>query len=194
MIGSRKVTLQFSVNWLLGICGVAILLIVAYVLWPTWRSILVFATPVLGGAGVLIAALNALDSRISQLQQSRQAVALDFILRWLSSEFHNAKKTSRDVMKYFREHPGVGDQKQYLEADADRFAQATDVLNLFEAMAIAVRTEMADASIVYRFFRSYALAYWHVMKGVIEARRAEKENTRLYQEYEWLFGQWSPKD
>ncbi|SRR6266566_3679524 len=194
MIGSRKVTLQFSVNWLLSIIGVAIVLIVAWVIWPTWRSTLTFAAPVLGGSAALIAAFNALDSRVSQLLQARKAVALDFILRWLSSEFHDAKKISREVMTYFRAHPTVGDQKAYLEGDPDRFARATDVLNLFEAMAIAVRTEMADFAIVHRFFRSYALAYWHVMEGVIKARRAEKENTRLYQEYEWLFGQWSPKD
>jgi len=94
-------------------------------------------------------------------------------------------------MEFFRQNPGVVDQKKHLNEDANRFAGATDVLNLFETMSIAIQTEMAEETILFRFFRSYALGYWHVMEAVIKARRAEKENSRLYQEYEWLFAHWS---
>jgi hypothetical protein len=191
MIGSRRITLKFPVNWLLAICGLAIALIVAYIEKPDWRPFLLFSAAVVGGAAALIAASNALDTRISQIEQTRKAVALDFILRWLGSDFNEAKKTSREVMEYFRQHPGVADQKTYLNADADRFAGATDVLNLFETMSIAIQTGMAEETILFRFFRSYTLGYWHVMEAVIKARRAEKENSRLYQEYEWLFDHWS---
>ena len=69
-------------------------------------------------------------------------------------------------------------------------ANLIDVLNLIEAMAIAVETTIADEEILKRFFRSIVLEYWHITGPFIEARRAEVNNPRLFLETEWLFQRW----
>ncbi len=191
MIGSRKVTLQFSLNWLICVCLVALGLILAFIFGPErWRPILVFTAAILGGSGALIAAINALDSRVAKVEQARRATALDFVHKWNDPQFFHAKKSGREILRALREQETVEDQKRYLEEDPTRLANLFDVLNLFEGMSIAIQTNIADEEAAKRFFRSLVIEYWHITEGFIKARRAERQNVRLLQEFEWLFSQW----
>lgn len=61
-----------------------------------------------------------------------------------------------------------------------------DLLNLFEVLAIAIKMNLADEEICKMFFRTIVGRYWHLGEGYIRKRRAERENSRLFQEMEWL--------
>lgn len=191
MVGSRNITLQFSVNWLASIMVLAVVLVLLFIFGPaTWRPILIFTAPVLGGAGALIVAFNAVESRTAQVQQAKKAAALEFNLRWLDPALFHAKKNGRQIVKYFKDHPHVEEQKRYLDAEPVLLANLLDVLNIFEAMSIAVQMEMADEEILKRAFRSLVVEYWHVTGDFVKGRRAERQNARLFQDLEWLFNRW----
>ncbi len=190
MAVSKQVTLRFSVNWLSAVGVVAIGLVVAFVLKPTWHETLIFAAAVAAGAGTLILAFSALDAAASQVYQQKQAVGLEFLTRWLDPPFFHAKKNGREIIKYFREHPNVDEQKEYLDGDPVMLANLFDVLNFFECASIATQTGMAEEEVIKRAFRSLVLEYWHVTGDFVKARRAERANARLFQELEWLFNRW----
>src|SRR6185503_21160021 len=158
MIGSRTVTLRFSVNWLIGIFVIAGGLIVAF-LWGSeaWRPSLIFTAAVLGGAGTLMAAFNALDTRVARLEQAKKAVSLQFICRWLAPEFYHAKKECRETVTALKQRPRHEDQKAFLDEDPKRLANLIDVCNVFEALGIAIDTDIADEELAKRFFSSVLL-------------------------------------
>lgn len=190
MIGSRTVTLRFSLNWLLAVGGLAVLLVVLYATLPAWRLILVFTAPVVGGAAALIAAFNALEARAAEGARAKKAVALDFIHRWVDPGLRDLKQRGRGILRHFQEHPGIEEQTAYVANDPARLADLLDVLNIFENLAIAIRSELADEEIARRFFRTILLEYWHSAEAFIKTRRAERQNTVLYRELEWLFDRW----
>lgn len=191
MIGSRKITLQFSVNWLVGICLVALGLILAFILGPeSWRPTLIFTAAVLGGAGALIAAVNALDSRIAQVQQATMAVSLDFINRWNDPQFFHAKKNGREVVTELRQRQTPDEQIKYLQEVSIRYSNLLEVLNVFEGLSGAIQMGIADEETAKRFFRSIVLEYWHVTEGFIKQRRTERQNVRMLRDFEWLSNRW----
>jgi len=191
VIGSRKITLQFSVTWLVGICLVALGLILAFILGQeSWRPTLIFTAAVFGGAGALIAAVNALDSRIAQGQQARMAVSLDFINRWNDPQFFHAKRNGREVVSELRQRQTPDEQMKYLQEDRARYSNLLDVLNVFEGLSGAIQMGIADEETAKRFFRSIVLEYWHVTQGFIKQRRAERQNARMLRDFEWLFNRW----
>lgn len=189
-IGRRKIILQFSVNWLATIGVLALGLVAAFVLEPLWRPVLIFTAPVLGGAAALVAAFNAIEARSSQTEQSKKAEALRFIHRWLDPQLYHAKRNCHQILQHFKDHHRVEDQKAFLDGDSSRQPNLFDILNLFEAMSIAIQEGMADEVILKRFFRSILLQFWHISEAFVRARRAERENTRLLQEVEVLFVKW----
>jgi len=191
LIGSRKVTFSIALNWLVAIGVGAVGLIALYILMPSWRTELLFIAPVLGGSAALVAAFNAIDSRAAQGRHSRKTISLEFVHCWLAPTLHHAKKNSREIVNYLRDHPQVEEQKKYLTEDPTRLANLFDVLNIFEAMSITVQQEMADEEVLKLFFRSLVVEYWHASVSFVKARRAERQNVRLLKEVEWLFNRWN---
>jgi len=190
MIGSRKLKLEFSVNWLVCIIILAVGLITAYILCPAWNDQLKFSAAVIAGAAAMIAAANALDARQAGVDQAKKSTSLDFVHRWNDPLFFHAKKNGREIILHLKTLRTPADQKAYLEEDPTRLANILDVLNFFEAMGVAIQTDIADEETARRFFRSVAVEYWHSTADFIQARRADKQNMRLGQELEWLFKQW----
>ncbi len=191
MIGSRTITLRFPVNWLVAIVIFAIAFVLVYILGPErWHPFVIFGTSVAGGSAALIAAANALDARVSGVQQARITAALGFIASWLNPHFFHAKTSGRQILNWFKEHPNGREQLQYVDADPTLRANLSDVLNVFEALAIAIDVGMIDEEVAKRFFRSIVREWWHQTESYIKARRAERDNTRLFKEFEWLFERW----
>ena len=190
MIGSKKITVQFKLNWLVVIVVFAVLLIVTYIFVPTdSRPSLIFAVSVLAGAALLIGAINALDSRYAQLQQSKAVAALEYIHRWTDPHFFHAKVNGRDIIQALKGKT-EDEQYAYVKQEPTRLANLIDVLNFFESMSIAIQKDIADDEIVKLFFRSILTEYWHGAEGFIKKRRAERNNARLAQEIEWLYERW----
>ncbi len=191
MIGSRRITLQFSVNWLVGISGAAIGLILVFIFAPdSWRPALIFTAAVLGGTGALVTAVNALDARAIAVEHAKMARAFDFIQRWNDPQFFYAKKNGREILAEFKKRLTVEAQKAYLQEDPTRLANLLDVLNVFEALSTAIQIRIADEQAAKRFFRSILLEYWHTTESFVKSRRTERLNPRMLQEMEWLFNQW----
>ncbi len=191
MLGSRKITLQFSVNWLIGIVSVALAHLAAFIWGPeSWHQSLIFSAAVLGGSGTLIAALNALDTRVASLEQAKKATALDFINRWNDPSFYHAKKGGREILEEIKKVSTVDEQWKYVQADPVRLANLISVLNFFETVSIGIQTGLADGPLAKQFFRAIALEYWRQTEGMVKKRRADRGNDRLFHEFECLYGQW----
>lgn len=187
----RELTLRFSVNWLLLIVILAAALIVGFaVLGDRWRPLLVFAASVIAGASALLTAANALDARLAQLQQDRARVAVEFICRWNDPTFFYAKRSGRETLAKLRTLKTPEEKLAYVEEDPTRLANLLDMLNFFECLSIAVQTGVAEEDTARRFFRSISVEYWHAVEDFVRKRRAERQNTRLSQEMEWLFNRW----
>jgi len=182
----RILELKFSINWLRWIIYAALLLIVAYGVFPKSHDVLVFVAAVLGGIGVLISAMNEIDTRREEIGDGRARGALRFISDWNSPDFYHAKNKGRELLDHFEKN-GF-DNCQFVE---ERLQNLMDVLNFFEQMSIAIELGHADNAIARRFFKSIALHYWQITKPWIEKRRATKNNPRLICEFETLAKNWS---
>lgn len=197
-IGSKTISLKIPVNWLWGIVTLAIVLIVAFVLVPAAvRPMLVFGAAVLAGAATLTTAVNNVDQRAAQAEKAseaakdvRVAAALEFFYRWIHPHFYHCKKNGREILKYFKDNPSIDVQTQYLKEDPSKYGNLIDVLNTFEALAIAIDMKAVDDETAKRFFRSIVLEYWHLSEGVLKKSRAEHNNARLYKEFESLYDRW----
>ncbi len=190
MIGSHKINLRISVNWLVLVLLLAISLIIAYIfISQDLRHYIVFSASVLAGAGAALAAVNALDARFAQLQQSKALNALDFAHKWTDPALFHARKAGRETLQFFKGKTLV-QQKAYLDEDATRLANLIDVLNFFETLSVAIHKDIADEEMSRRWFRSVLNEYWHTAQDFVKNRRAERNNARLLVELEWLFERW----
>jgi hypothetical protein len=180
------VQLKFSINWLRWIIYAALLLIVAYIIFPRWHDVLVFIAAVLGGIGVLISAMNEIDARREEINHGQARTALRFIADWNSPNFYHAKNKGREMLDHFEKN-GPGDC-EYL---AERLQNLMDVLNFFEELSIAIQLDHADDAIARRFFRSIVVHYWQVTEPWVKKRRAAKSNSRLLCEFQTLAESWS---
>jgi hypothetical protein len=186
--------LKFSINWLRWIIYAAFLMIIAYIFVPArWREVLVFLAAVLGGVGVLISAMNEIDTRHEENKTRREQIdherargALDFVSGWNSPEFYHAKNKGREVIEHF-EKKGYEDDPVIDE----RLQNLLDVLNFFEEMSIAIQLGHVDDTVAKRFFRSIAIHYWQTAEPWIKKRRIAKGNPRLGCEFEALAKSWS---
>jgi hypothetical protein len=190
-IGQKRVGFSVPLNWLIAIPVLGVALIVGFWFVPDgWHPMFVFSAAVVGGCAALITATNAVDSRSSAAERERKTTALAMVREWNHPLFYQARSTGSAVMKHFRDNPHINDQKQFLTQDPRRSSNLIDVLNVFESLAVAIKCELADEGTAKMFFRSLVLLYWNGAETWIKARRAERDNTRLYQEMQWLFNRW----
>jgi len=198
MLGDKKVTFRFSLNWLLLIFGAAVALIGLFIWGPeSWHSSLIFAAAVFAAAAGMTSAANALDSRGSQAEQAKahaeQATiqaAIASIDRWNSPTFYHCKKNCAAVMEYFKAHTNVEEQKKFLEEHPEYRANLVDVLNHFEALSIGIARSVIHEDTAKQFFRTLVLYYWHTTEVYTKHKRAERQNARLQKEFEALYDRW----
>jgi hypothetical protein len=191
LLGQRKINLELSVNWLVAPFVVAIVLLLLFIFGrPDWRPALVFGAAVVGGAAALTTAINALDARIAQAKQARIDAALAAVYRWNTPELHHVKKNCREMVEHFKAHAALEEQVAYIKADVARLMNLFDLLNSFEALALAVSADVVDEAIAKRFFKSMCVHYWHTFEKWIRNHRAERDNARLYREFEALYERW----
>jgi Domain of unknown function (DUF4760) len=175
----------------LAIFAVTAGLIAAYIWGPrAWHDTLIFAATVLASAALLLTAADSLDSHGSEKAMAQKVAAMKAIERWNSPQFYHCKKNGREVQAYFKAHPAIGDQLTYLDSSPELRANLMDVLNHFEALAIGIANRIVDDEIAKDFFCSMALQYWHHSEAYIRNRRAEQNNTRLFDNFEALFERW----
>lgn len=192
MLGKKEVTLtfSFSMNWLIVIPVIGLALISAFIALEQYRPILVFSAAVVAGVAALLAAVNAIDARITTTEQIRKAAALEYIRRWTDPTFHHAKKNGREMITEFAKLKTDDEKRKYLEADATKLGNLIDVLNVFESMSVALQEGIINEQVTRRFFRSIVLQYWHCSEQFIKTRRSERSNSRIFIELEWLFNKW----
>src|SRR5712692_1498268 len=107
--GSRRIS--FFLNWFVVIGTIAVALIISFLFTSeSAAEKLKFVAAVVGGAGALVAAVNALDARAAQRQGARKMAALDFAIRWDAPEFQEVRKYRREtVAQLKREHKSLKD-------------------------------------------------------------------------------------
>jgi hypothetical protein len=190
MLGSKKLVLAVRWNWLVLIAIFVMLLVLAFALFEKNRAIIVFIASVLAGASALTAAANAMDARSEQQKHARILVALDYVSRWNSPLFYHAKVKSRQAMSLIKTLTGDEDFRNFSKEQSDNLQNLFDAINFFEELSIAIQRDAADSETAKSFFESILSRCWHDTERFIKYRRAEKKNSRLLREFEWLHTQW----
>ncbi len=190
--GRKKITLTFSVNWLIAISLIGVTLVIAYALSPeATRKVLVFAASVIAGIAGLFAAANAIDARLAAVDLGRKAAALTFFERWNDPKSYHRKIGARKGLKAIENLNQNSEFTAYEEKNPDDYQNILDLLNFFEELAVAIRLGLADEEVVKRGFRGPITRTWHRTKKFVESRRSERNNARIWQELEWLSQRWA---
>jgi len=186
-MGSRRITLRIPVNVFIAITVVVLGMIGGFVFGPdTWHPYLVYAAAALAGGGGLMGVANAMDARTAAGTREKRLTAMAFARDWNNPHFFHAKTNGRQILEYFKKNGHIDDQKKYIASVPALESNLNDVLNFFEALAVAIALELAEDETAKRFFRSIASQYWNAAEAFIRNKRAERNNARLYQELEWL--------
>ncbi len=208
-VGEREVVFRIKLRWLWAIAALAVGLIVWFGFASTaTRPLIVFIAAVIAGAGTLTTAINNIDQRAelaaregenarrsaeslaATSHEARVAAALEVFYRWNSPQFFHCKKGVRETLEKFKATSKIDDQLEYLAGHADRWPNLFDMLNVFEALNIAIDNHVVDEPTAKRFFRSIVRRYWHQTEPIINKLRADHQNGRLYCEFESLFKRW----
>jgi hypothetical protein len=65
-------------------------------------------------------------------------------------------------------------------------------MNFYEVLSVAIQNDMTEEEVAKRLFRSLVNECWHSAEAFVKKRRAERNNSRLLAELEWLFKRWNP--
>lgn len=76
--------------------------------------------------------------------------------------------------------------------DANHFREIKSFLNFLEDYAAAVHTGVMDSKVSYQLMSDLVTRYYDIFKPLMEARRDEIRNRRLWIEFETLALRWEP--
>ena len=154
------------------------------------RPAIYFIGIVVGSSAALLAFVNALDIRSAQRQQVKMQAALDFVHRWNDPQFFHTRKNAGPALLQFKELPEER-KKTFVRENREIANDIVDMLNVLEALSIAIQKDLVDEEFARLFFRGIVVGFWQNGQGFIETRRAERGNPRLFTELQKLFVQWS---
>jgi hypothetical protein len=75
--------------------------------------------------------------------------------------------------------------------DFDANVAVTRISNFLEQMAHAIKFELADEDYLRSFFFTIVRQRWHVLKPIIEQKRAADQSDGYMCEFEAMSGRWS---
>jgi hypothetical protein len=166
--------------------------LIALYIWgkKEWHDALVFSATLVASSALILTWLDSQETRGASRDAAKKIAAMRAIETWNSPQFYHCKKNGREVQAYFKAHPTVGEQLTYLKGAPELAANLMDVLNHFEALAIGISSDIIDDGLAKDFFRSIASQYWRHSEAYIKNRRAEQNNTRLFDNFEALYERW----
>jgi hypothetical protein len=190
------VKIQFPVT-------VSLLLVLAVVtltgLWiecPTWRNGINFFGVASGIAAGLLSAFyvgKALQVTIHQRDKSltddKISRAFALAIRWNEPNMAPLRREWRALLEEIEQRNG--DQVcDVVKSDIKKRTVVSDVLNFFEEMAYAAKSEVADVETLREIFGSIAVRYFNQISPWIHRYRTDKNQSSAYIHFEWLYNKW----
>jgi Domain of unknown function (DUF4760) len=166
-----------------------------YVKEPTWQPGIRFFG---GAAGVAAGILSAyyvgrglkvtIEQRDRALKDDKITTAFDLARCWNDPNLTQLRAEWRGVLD---EVDGkTGDEVCEILRDRQKRTVATDVLNFFEELAYAARSETADIETLRNILRSIVERYYSAMSPWIDRHRRDKHQPTAFEHLEWLRNQW----
>lgn len=171
--------------------------------WAEWIQ----ALATLISAGVAVVLIKQLSLAKDQLTLAREQLRLGVNWNKLSATFTffnietftdrervAAEKLSQlNVELYHQKGPLTPNVVESVLKDADYFREVKSFINFLEDYAAAVHTGVMDSEVSYQLMADLVTRYYEIFKPVIEARRDEIGNRRLWIEFEKLALVWEPR-
>jgi Domain of unknown function (DUF4760) len=177
--------------------------VMATINWAEWIQ----AIAALISAGVAIVLIKQLSLAKNQLALTQEQLELGVHWNKLSATFtffsvrtfteHEraaAESLSKlDVDLYHQKGALPPEIVKAVHYDANHFREIKSFLNFMEDYAAAVHTGVMDSNVSYQLMSDLVTRYYNIFKPLMEARRDEISNRRLWIEFETLALRWEPK-
>ena len=195
-----KIDIKISMNMAIVWAGVATILAGILILGFAYdegnRTVYIFTASALGFLTGIVTLLARLHQNEQQLEQARCTAALGFVRQWTDPNFYEARRKGRAIYEELKatqrntENQTEGQNsilQELRQQNGEKWSNFVDIANFFEALGIAVHRQQVDNQIITDFFRWIIVGYWNAFKTVIEVRRAERDNARLFRWFEELY-------
>ena len=198
--GSKKspgdvVKLNVVVTFALLLAIAVIVLTWIFAAKPSWQPAMKFLGAATGVAAGILSAYyigSGLKVTIEQRDQSlldeKISRAFKFARSWNDPNLTDLRAKWRAVLD---EVDGkTGDEVCHILTDHAKRTVATDVLNLFEELAYAARSGVADIETLRNVLRSIVERYFSAMEPWITRHRRDKHQPTAFEHLEWLRNEW----
>ncbi len=83
---------------------------------------------------------------------------------------------------------------QFIQSpECDEYKAIMLTLNTYEFVAAGIRTNALREGTYKRLRYSQVIRDWEALRGFVFEFRRKKERYTLFQEFEWLYGEWKKK-
>jgi hypothetical protein len=176
---------RLTIGTVIGVLAIG--LIVAFVVAPSARTSLTFAAAVIAGATAVYSTYYAAANIRGQVELSRKQTSLRFIEAWPS----NDRSSERQRLREINAHELSPEQlvaKMTEDKDLERAARTH--LNFIHAMAIAIRSDTADESLLYDYFHLIVEDTMELVQAFIVSQRAKHDRREIWIHAEELGVNW----
>lgn len=149
-----------------------------------WLPIATVVSALFVGGQLALGIKVFIDSR----RLDAKARALEFVARWREFGFMERRRAFVRTLAVIRQRNQRGDIAPELVADdAELRSTASEILNFFEELSIAVQEGVADFAVVQRYFAGIAPYQWAECAPF--SAMSQKKDPGMYVEAEWLVRQ-----
>jgi hypothetical protein len=187
-------TISVGVSFLAAV-GVAILTLMFYRGSKDTRDTLNFFVLAGALAGGVVSAFylwagvkTTIAQRHAAAAEQKIQFALQFLTRWNDPDMGKLRREWRELMAEIEAAPkGI---VVLIEHDMPKRTIVADVLNFFEEMGYAARSDAADLATLRQSFHYLSLTYFRLTRPWIEFRRSPVGAGTAWSNFEWLCDQW----
>jgi hypothetical protein len=138
------------------------------------RKVITYGSSLFGAMVALLTLIYTSQTIRQANDERKNAAAAKFIERWNTPSLTPIKLQWWTLNHELDQLTPEG-RSTMLAADPPKRMTATEVLNFFEEMAVAVNTTSADEELLKRFFRTIVLAHWARYSYWITEHRKQTE-------------------
>jgi hypothetical protein len=125
-----------------------------------------------------------------KIVSDRKVQAIAMIGEWHKPDMMTRTVKAYSFLKSYRDKSPEA-FNDALELDAEARIAIITILNFFERVALAIDAKVVDEAIIKSFFKGLVREYYHgTINGLINPRRRERNNNRIFTELEELNKRW----
>ena len=153
------------------------------------RKVITYGSSLFGAMVAMLTLIYTSQTIRQDNDERKNAAAAKFIERWNTPSLTPIKLQWWTLNHELDQLTPEG-RSTMLATDLPKRMTATEVLNFFEEMAVAVNTMSADEEFLKRFSRTIVLAYWSRYSYWITEHRKRDGNSRVFVEFQKLAEAW----